>query len=359
VQVSAPDVNLEAAAELMADMARAPLLAEEDFESVRARAVDYYLLDASAPDAAATLAVPAVAFGEGACGQPGGGTASTLEAITHDDVRSFYREAFEPRNAYLILTGSVTPEAGVALAERLFGDWENPARAMTPEPAPQPDDGVSRSVLVDFGDAEQSAVVTVNRLPPRGDPDRIAIELANSIFGGGFSSRLSQEIRIERGLAYGANSSVRMDLHGGKLQAFAMTKNETAGEVVELILSELHGMAAAPPSAEELAARKAALIGEFGMSLETTDSFAGLLDGYAEASLPLAEYENYTEAVQAVAPEEVQRVAEAWFSRETADLIVVGDGEIVLPALEEMRSTVEVVPFEDFDPARPSLTAQN
>ncbi len=119
------------------------------------------------------------------------------------------------------------------------------------------------------------------------------------MLGTGFSSRLNQEIRIKRGLAYGASSRLSARRAGGSVAVGTQTKNLTAPEVVALVAAEMARLGTAPaPTDAELDTRKAVLVGNFGRATETTDGIAGVVGDFVIQDVPLAELGRYVGAVQ-------------------------------------------------------------
>jgi zinc protease len=120
--------------------------------------------------------------------------------------------------------------------------------------------------------------------PPVTHKDAAALKVVAALLGGGYSSRLNQEIRIKRGLSYGANSRFDARLNAGLQRASAQPNNESAVEVMQLMEAELTKLASSPPSAEEMNARTTTLIGGFSRGLGTTGGLAGEI----AAKLPVA-----------------------------------------------------------------------
>ena len=178
----------------------------------------------------------------------------------------------------MILSGDIDAKAGFALARKHFGAWVA-APTRTPPvvsaattaaaTATQP-----TTALIDMGPSGQAAVVVALALPAQSSGDRVVGAVVNAALGGNYSSRLNEEIRVKRGLSYGAFSSLEARGDGALFRAAVQTKNESAGEVVGLTQSEMDRFAAEPLGGDELAARKAALIGGFSRSGETTSGLA-------------------------------------------------------------------------------------
>ena len=132
--------------------------------------------------------------------------------------------------------------------------------------------------------AGQAGVVLALPLPPRQGAERAAADVLDAVLGGGYSSRLNQEIRIKRGLSYAAFSRIEARGRSGLFQAALQTKNESAAEVVSLLQAELDRVMQAPVPADELASRKLSLIGGFSRSVETTAGLASAIRRWWRAS---------------------------------------------------------------------------
>jgi zinc protease len=173
--------------------------------------------------------------------------------------------------------------------------------------------------------------------------------VANSVLGGGYSARLNQEIRIKRGLSYGANSGLSAQRSTGLFRARAQTKNESAPQVLDLIDAEMKKLAAEPAGPEELKARKSVLIGGFGRQLETTGGLAGILGGVALYDLPLSEVSAYTGKVEAVTAAQVQTFAKERLDPAATSVIVAGDAKAFEAGLKQRRPNLEVIPVDQLD----------
>src|SRR5699024_2012549 len=126
------------------------------------------------------------------------------KAIDAADLRRAYAGTWRPDQAALVVVGDITPAAARALAERDLGRWRNPTPAAADRPVADGAAVAPRIIVVDMPDAGQAGVVVCRLGIARSDPRYYALSVANAVLGVGFSSRLNQEIRIKRGLAYGA-----------------------------------------------------------------------------------------------------------------------------------------------------------
>lgn len=339
--------QIERALPILADVAINPAFAPEEIERARTQAIDGVQVALKNPSQLAGLVANRAVFGAGRYAAPMNGTPTSLKAITRDDVLLSYRRSWMPVNTTLVMVGDVTAPQARALAERHFGGWRPEAVATAaerPEALPRP-----RVIVVDMPSAGQAGVVVARPAPARSDDSYYPLNLGTTVLGGGFSSRLNQEIRIKRGLAYGAGSSLAARRRGGIVAARTQTKNETADEVVTLIAAEMARMGAQPVPAAELDTRKAVLVGGFGRSAETTDGLADIIGDYLVQGVPLAELGRYVARVEGVDPAAVQRAATSLLDPKGASIVVVGDAKQFIAPLRAAYPNVEVIPEAALD----------
>ena len=352
VTLSSLTSNLDTSIDLMADVALRPAFAQEELDRSRDQAIDGFQVSLTEPGSVAGyVSGPAVWDGT-----PFGDvtTPATLKALKRDDLAAFHARWFRPDNAVLVITGDISPEAGFALAQRAFGAWKAPATPLPAQPAVS-DQSRPRVVIVDMPGAGQASVIIAKRAINRDDPRYYAGLVANNVLGGGYSSRLNQEIRLKRGLAYGAGSSLSVRKGSGGFSASTSTKNETAGEVVTLLRGEMTRLGQAPPTAEEMAARKSVLIGGFGRELATAGGLADTLGSLASYGIDLNEVSLFTTKIEAVTPQQVQAFAAQVLKPGEASVIVVGDGKLFGKSLKEALPDAEVIPVGELDLDSPTL----
>jgi zinc protease len=191
----------------------------------------------------------------------------------------------------------------------------------------------------------------------RTDPAYYPGIVANTVLGGGYSARLNQEIRIKRGLSYGAGSSLSPRRTTGAFSARAQTKNESAPEVLDLIRGEMRRLGDTPAGAEELKARKSVLVGDFGRELATANGLAGVLGALALYDIPLGEVSLYTGKVEAVTAEQVRAFARERLDPGDASVIVAGDAKAFVEPLRARAPGLELIPAADLDLDSPTLKA--
>ena len=344
---------------IMADVARNPAFKAEELERQRNQALDGLRVAMQEPGQVASMAAAPVVFSGTGWGHVATGTPGSIARIKPADLAAIHRTWFRPDNAILVLTGDITAEQGFALAQQTFGDWAKPAAPLARAPAVTPK-ARPRTIAIDIPGTGQAAVTLAKAAIPRDDPDYYSGIVANTVLGGGYSARLNAEIRVKRGLSYGASSRLSANGPIGSFRAVAQTKNESAVQVLDLIGAEMKGLAATPPSAEELKARKSVLVGSYGRNLATTGGLADILGDLALYGVPLDEITRYTASVEAVGPAQVQAFAVRMFDPASASVIVAGDAKTFGEALKAKRPDLEVIPIGELDLDSPTLRkAQN
>ncbi len=342
---------------IMADVAEHPTLAAPELERLRGQAIDAQTVALKQPGRLAGAVANRVVFGDTGYGTVLNGTPASLKAIRRADVQAAYARTWRPERTTLVLVGDVTPASARAAAERAFGGWRASAAVNEPPMVSVPAaTGRPRVIVVDMPEAGQAGVVVARPAIRRSDPAYHQAELANSVLGGGFSSRLNQEVRIKRGLAYGASSNLSARRSAGLVAAATQTKNPSAAEVAQLMVAELRRLGADPaPTAAELDARKAALVGDYGRETETTAGLAALVGGYVVEEVPLAELQLYAGAVQAIPAAEVERTAARLLDPSAATIVVVGDAKQFIAPLRKAYPQLEVIPLASLDLESASL----
>jgi zinc protease len=350
-----PD-KLPAALDIVADVARNPTFAADELERARKQQLDGLQVAYGEPGQVAGFANAPVVYAGTSFGHAADGTPASLKRIAQPDLVRFHAANWRPDKAILVLTGDITPDEGFALAAKAFGDWPRPATPAEPPAGGKPS-AAPRAIAIDLPGVGQAAVTVTKPAIARTDPRYYQGLVASTVLGGGYSARLNEEIRIKRGLSYGAGSSLTARRTLGAFTAQAQTRNDAAVQVADLIRTSMAGMASNPPSADELAARKSALVGEYGRTIATTAGLGQTLQTFALYGIDLAEIRTYTDKVEAVTPAEVQAFAADDLKPEDASLIVVGDGKLFLDALKARAPNLEVIPIAQFDPDNPTLKA--
>jgi len=341
--------KLPRAMAFLADVIRHPTFKQEEIDRLRQQNIDALSVAMRQPGRLANFVAAHVIFGAGPYGHNLGGTPESLARIKREDIVAFHRDHYRPDNAILVIGGDITPAKAFATAQELFGEWK-----AAPGSKPKPPGWIKEwpaphVVVVDMPAAGQAAVVVGRPGLRRKDSAYHLSLVANSVLGGGYSSRLNEEIRIKRGLSYGANSSFDLRSDIGPFTASAQTKNESAGEVAGLIIDEMNKLGTTAVAEDELGPRKAVIIGGFGRQLETNAGIIGRIGTLALYGLSLDEINRYISGVQSVSSSDVQKFAASHLAGNSASIVIVGDAKKFLPALQQRFKDVDVIPIDDLD----------
>jgi zinc protease len=351
-----PD-KLGAGMAIMADVARNPAFAADELERQRAQSLDGLRVAYQEPGQVSAYAAAPIVFGGTPFGHVASGTPGSIARLKPADLAALHRTWYRPDNAVLVLTGDITAEQGFALAEKAFGGWARPAAPLAPAPAITPQ-ARPRVIVIDLPGTGQAAVNLAKSGIARSDPDYYSGIVANTLLGGGYSSRLNLEIRVKRGLSYGASSSLSANRTTGSFRAAAQTKNESAPQVLDLIVEQMTLLGTTPAGADELTARKSNLVGSYGRRLATTGGLADILGNLALYGVPLDEITRYTTRVEAVTPAQAQAFAARVMVPGRASVIIAGDAKTFIGELKAKRPDVEVIPLEKLDLDSPTLMAR-
>lgn len=236
-----------------------------------------------------------------------GGTMTTLRAITPDDLRGFVKNRLTRDRLFVSAVGDITEKELAKTLDSIFGAL--PAAGNAPVPASTPVRGGGQTVL-HVMDIPQTMIGMAQDGIARRDPDFHAAQTMNFVLGSsGFGSRLTEEIREKRGLAYGVHTGLDTLEYAPSLTLSTSTKNDSAGEVLSLVRAEWEKMKTGPVTEKELADAQSYLIGSVPLGLTSTGKIASLMLGLQLDGLPPDYLDRREKAIRALTRDDVQRVA--------------------------------------------------
>ncbi len=349
VSLSSLSWRLAGALPTFAEVLRSPAFAAEEIERLRSQSLDGLAVSLREPGTLARLTASRVVFGDSGYGHSPNGTPETMKSLDAGQINRFYKGRYQPQNTVLVFGGDITADAAFAYAAKYFGEWK--ASRIAPPPAPQSAAAQKggRVVVVDKPDAGQAAVCVVRPTIRRANKDYAVGRVANGVLGEGYSSRLNQEVRIKRGLSYGAHSALDARKDSGFFSASAQTRNDAAPEVAALLKAELTRLAAEPVPTGELFPRKAALSGNYARKLETGAGLVSAVASLMACNLPLSSLNDYLPRVQKVTAAQIQRFAAKNLPADDASIIIVGDARQFLAKLKNQFPNAEVIPVDRLD----------
>ncbi|WP_242393401.1 M16 family metallopeptidase [Anaeromyxobacter oryzisoli] len=341
VGLTAPVEALPRCLDILSDVTAGPTFPAREVERIRRREVASLAHDLDEPGVVADRAMLAAAFGDHPYGHAPEGSVKDLGAARRADVLAFHRRHYRPADAFVVVVGAVRAEEVLAQVRRRLGGWRGPA-APAPVIAP-PAPPRAAVVVVDKPDVTQTQVRIVSEGFARSSRDYFPGLVASAILGGGFTSRLMEAIRVERGLSYGVRSRFATSGAGGLFFVSTFTKVETTAEIVQVALDETARFCGDGPTAEELERTQSYLSGLYPLSLETHDQLAEKLSDLALFGLSEDEVTGFRERIRAVTTEACRVVARRYLPRERSAIVAVGPAKAIARSLEKF-GPVKVVP---------------
>jgi zinc protease len=246
-----------------------------------------------------------------------------VKTITRQDIIKFYERHYRPERAIITVVGDISAADAVASFEKSLAAWQ-PGAAGAFE-YPQTAETVPDVIKVQKP-VTQANIILGHRGIARANPDYYALEVMNFILGGGgFGSRLLDNIRTKAGLAYSVGSGFSAPKFPGSFRIVLQTKNETAAEAVALACEEIERIRREPVTEEELSSAQLYLTGSFPLQLDTNGEIASFLTEIEFFNLGADYADTYPERINAVTKEDVMRVASKYLRPDGLSLVVVAD----------------------------------
>ena len=390
VSVNVMSDKLDQALAIMADTVLNPAFSQSEIDLLKSQMLDGLNYNLTQPGFLANYVASVYSFYK----NPTSGTIESINKISRDDIVGFYKESFEPDNSVLIFTGDITNAKANSLAQKYFGKWQKGKETVTEnsdekggeiltitqsaesvrnqqlEEMKQP--LVKRILVINLPNSGQAAVTFARNLQHSNriywdDKKNSGIVsntyypaiVLNSLLGGGYSSRLNQEIRIKRGLSYGAGSSFAWQWYSSDFSTRTQTQNESAAEVAELVLAEIKKLSVGEIPEEELNPRRFVLTGGFGRNLETNQGLANAFADLYSFSLSADNLNSYMNRVMSVTDKQIKQFAAENFNG--GDIIIVGDYAKFKDDLAKRfpNMKIEVIKADELDLGSENLKKSN
>ena len=318
--------------ELLAEVARQPSFPDKEVKLAQANALQGLKASEAQPGFKATRALLAATYGDHpyARVQP---TEAGITAVNADKLRAEHARRFRPDNALLVITGKLTPAEGFALAERAFGDWKGTGTALA-STAPARREAKPSRVLIQRDGSVQSSLALGRPAIPATDADYIPAQLAGIVLGGGFSSRVMQNLREDKGYTYGARAGLAVARAGGRVSAGADVRNEVTGAAIKEFFHEFDRLGNEPVPATELEDTKRYVAGGYLITNQMQGAVAATLANNWLSGLPAEFLGQYVPKIRAVDAAQVQVMAKKYYAPRDQSIIVVGDGNAVAEQLK-------------------------
>jgi zinc protease len=267
-------------------------------------------------------------------GRTSDGDEISLTKIHRDAIVKFYETYYAPCNIILAVAGDFQTADTKKKLEEVFGQW--PSKPVTPVKIPVlPPVKGKKLLLVDKPDATQTYFAIGNVATAAGDPDRVAIRLVNTVFGGRFTSLLNEALRVESGLTYGAISAFDPRKAPGPFGIYSYTKNESTVQAIDMALQVLQKLHKQGITADELASAKSYIKGQFPPSLETSKQLAQIIVVNEFYGLDDREINDLEARIDAVTPAIAQQVIQKHFPSDNLVFTLIGKRSDIAAAVQK------------------------
>jgi zinc protease len=335
--------DIDQALDLFTDVALHPAFRADEFRREQGLALAGIVASRESPAAIADRCFQAFLYGHHPYGHPTEGTEASVRRLTAADARAFYERHYGPQGGILVMIGDASADDLLARAEHAFGGWRSPAVPAAALPAPVRVHG-QKILLVDKPDATQAHIRVGNVAIARTDEAYIPAVVTATILGGGFGSRLIDELRVKRSLTYGASSYFVTHRQLGDFRAATFTKVPTAGETLGLTLDLLRQFAKGGATPDELARAKSLLSGQYPLQLETPNAIAGKLAELTAYGIQRTDLEIYPRRILATSDDDVRQIASRYVAVEDAAVVVVGPAATIAPQLAGLGAVERTTP---------------
>jgi len=348
--------DLNSGLDLMSDIVLHPAFSAEELDRQRQQLLSTLTVQYSDPEYLASLVFSRVVYGGSPYGWPAEGTPDVVKKLQRDQLQKFHDSYYAPNQALLAFAGDISPEEAFAVAERFFGTWQKlnvTAEAVAP---PAPFSGL-HIWLVDKPDSQQTQIRMGKIGIRHADPDYIPLSVTNRIFGGGYNSRLNTEVRIKKGLTYGAYSSFNPHRYTGAFTAGTYTRTEATVEATKLVVDLIAKMSAGDVTQKELDFSRDYLAGVYPIQSETAEQVAERVLSSAAFDLPANYNRTYPDKVRGVTLAQADAMAQKYFPAKDLDIVLAGDVSAFRDALKKEfpnASYVEI-PYDELDVLAPNL----
>lgn len=317
--------DLDVGLNLLAEILTASVFPQQEIERQKQSVIASIRASEQQPGSIAQRKFHEALFPQSPYGRPVEGDEKSVERIGRTELVEFYQRYYRPDRAILAVVGDVSHQELKDKLAQALRSWQRGAGAR--EEAPRVSAGPA-SVIRIQKNLTQANIVIGHEGITRGHPDYYAIQVMNYILGGGgFSSRLMDSVRNERGLAYSVYSSFDADKHVGTFQVAMQTKNESAEEAIRIAAEEIRRIREKGVSEDELQAAKDYLIGSFPLRFDTNRRLASFFAQVEFFELGSDYPDRYPDLIRAIRREDVLRAAQRYLQPEKLIVVVVANQE--------------------------------
>jgi zinc protease len=348
--------DLDTGLDLMSDVVLHPAFSAKELDRQRRQLLSNLTVEYSDPEYLASVVFGRAVYGGSPYGWPAEGTPETVKKLDRQELAKFHDANYTPNQSLLAFAGDITPEQAFAAAEKYFGAWPRRVVTLAPPPAPAASEGM-HVWLIDKPDAVQTQIRVGKLGIRRADPNYIPVVVMNRIFGGGYNSRLNTEVRIKKGLTYGADSAFSAHRYAGAFVAGTFSRTAVTVEATQLVVHLIAQMATGEVTRHEIDFARDYLAGVYPIQSETAEQVADRVLTVAAFGLPADYNSTYPDRIRAVTSAQVKQMAQRYLSADDLDLVLVGNIAAFRDNLKKAfpNAKYEEIPFDRVDVLAPDL----
>ena len=329
--------------ELVADMLQRPSLDADEMVKLRDRSINFIR---AAKDTNLGALVPiygaAFLFGDHAYGNPVSGSEESLAKIRHRDLTGYYEDHVGADRLVIAVVGDFELAAMAELLTAAFGEWRQAAAEPIVIDAAEPEPG-RRVLLVDKPGATQTYFWLAGPGVAIDYAQRAELNIANTVFGGRFTSMLNNALRVESGLTYGARSSLTRPSLPGSVAIYSFTKTDSTIEAIDMAIGVLDQLFVEGVTGDMLESAKNYILGQYAPQLETSAQLAGVLSMLEHMGLDASYINDYGGAIGAADSEVISTViAEVYPQSDALVFVLLGDAELIRDDIAKYGPVTEI-----------------
>jgi len=337
VSVSGLSKYKEVLIDTLADVALRPTFPEEELQKLKSRTLSNLVSERRDPGAVADKLRRKLVYGDGGYGSYM--TEESVASISKDVLAKFHEAHFLPNNASLAVVGDVDPEEIRKLASATFGEWETKSIPSLPDYEYPTVEGVTVH-LVDRPESVQSVIRVAQQSVARDHEDSLPLSVVMSVLGGGFSGRMYQNLREDKGYTYGCYSFAANAARFGAIVTSAEVRNDVTAPAVQEMLFELDRIKTDPIGEEELSMHRQYLSGNYLLSLENPMTTARRVQEIEVYGLKPNHFRDYVSNLVSVGRKSAQSIASKHIESDDLVVAVVGNAALVAESLSEIGPIV-------------------
>jgi zinc protease len=332
--------DLDLALDLVSDLFLHPSFPAEEVSKLIEQSADGIKEEKAVPGEVIGRYYEQFLFGAHPYGRPTGGTETTLRSLKGEDVVKFYAGHYAPNGLLFAAVGDFSATELEAKIKTKFGAWKPTPASPPPLKEPVPVAG-RRALIVEKPDATQTFFRFGNVGLAYANPDRVLVDVVNTLFGGRFTSMINSALRIESGLTYGARSQFACKRVPGAFNIGSYTANDKTESAMKLgleVLQTLHREGITP---DRLQSAKAYIKGLYGLSLETNDQLAGTLCQLEAYGVGRQYIDTYFDRIDAMTVADAKRVIAQYFPSNNLAFVFIGQPAVIEPVARKLADKVE------------------